>query len=334
MPQQIRDYLNQEIIDFNNPFDRALFKDLLKIYQPPNGLSADSLLQAIDAYRQKQMRRFALNEQYSRPGYAALLQMYFRFSILFVLVMLITYYGVQTWAVWRFIRRQQGGATSYLKRFFISIGRRPVLSNAEQRLRFGTHLLVLLLKALLTALLYLILFSPAYVTAYSVKSDFNTSSDLFILLLGVVSNGLLITYANKFYTLLKTESRKGYVQTARVKNLNNDYSLGKGQSFSYRQILGWPKHFENHVFGHIYRNARMQYLATIKEQASYLISGLIIIEMALNIHGHLSYELLRQLLYKNYDLVILMVAGIFYMVKLTELFSDYLSARAEKKIAN
>jgi len=56
--------------------------------------------------------------------------------------------------------------------------------------------------------------------------------------------------------------------------------------------------------------------------------------MALNIHGHLSYELLRQLLYKNYDVVIIILGGIFYLVKGTEIFTDWVKDKAEKKIAD
>ena len=190
------------------------------------------------------------------------------------------------------------------------------------------------LKMIFSALVYLMLFSPAYVLAYSIKSDFNTNSDIFILLLGLFSNGLLVTYTNKFYIFLKTESRKGYVQTARVKNLDNDYTIKKGRPLSPASLLAFRKSFSGHVFEHIFMNARRQYISAIKEQATFLVSGLIIIEMALNIHGRFSYELLRQLLYKNYDSVIIIVAGIFYLIKLTEIFADYLLEKEERRIAN
>ena len=56
--------------------------------------------------------------------------------------------------------------------------------------------------------------------------------------------------------------------------------------------------------------------------------------MALNIHGHLTYELLRQLLYKNYPIVIAIMLCIFLTVKLTELFTDILLHREAKKYEN
>jgi len=58
-----------------------------------------------------------------------------------------------------------------------------------------------------------VLFSPAYVIAYAIRTEFNTDTIIFMALLGVVSNGLLVTYANKFYAFLVAESRKGYVET-------------------------------------------------------------------------------------------------------------------------
>ncbi len=65
-----------------------------------------------------------------------------------------------------------------------------------------------MLKALLKGVAYTILFAPAYVIAYSFKTRIDTDSLLFMIVLGVVSNGLLINYANKFYAFLAAESRK------------------------------------------------------------------------------------------------------------------------------
>ena len=79
------------------------------------------------------------------------------------------------------------------------------------------------------------------------------------------------------------------------------------------------KRFENHVFHHVYVNARYQYIQSIKEQASFVITGLIIIEMALNIHGHLCYELLQNILFRNDQSAFLIIFLIFLLVKLTEI---------------
>jgi len=155
-----------------------------------------------------------------------------------------------------------------------------------------------------------------------------------MVLLGVISNAVLITYANKFFTFLVSESRKGYVETAITKNLFNSYSKGGKDGISLKKIFSLKKHFPRHVFDHIYKNAHFQYLSTIKEQATFLITGLIIIEMALNIQNHLCYELLQNILYANYAIVALIVLAIYYLVKVTEMVVDYLLIHQTRKFSN
>ena len=105
------------------------------------------------------------------------------------------------------------------------------------------------LWVLIKLFIYLVLFSPAYVIAYSFKTKFDTDSIIFMIILGVISNALLITYSQKFYTFLITESNKGYVETAIVKNLNNNYSFA---SIQISSILNLNKFFKGHVFDHIF----------------------------------------------------------------------------------
>jgi ABC-type transport system involved in multi-copper enzyme maturation permease subunit len=143
-----------------------------------------------------------------------------------------------------------------------------------------------------------------------------------MIILAIISNGLLVNYANKFFTFLVSENRKGYVQTAVVKNLNDSYEWGTPDGVSYWSVLRPHSLFGSHVFKHIYLNARYQFLITLKEHASFLITGLIIIEMALNIQGHLGYEMLQNILYKEYDVVVSIILGIFFIVKATEIVVD------------
>jgi hypothetical protein len=56
--------------------------------------------------------------------------------------------------------------------------------------------------------------------------------------------------------------------------------------------------------------------------------------MALNIHGHLSYEMLRQLLHENYEIVVIIFLFFFYTVKLTEIITDVLVHKTAAKYAN
>ena len=82
------------------------------------------------------------------------------------------------------------------------------------------------------------------------------------------------------------------------------------------------KEFPSHVFQHIYLNARYQFHPTLKEHASFLITGLVIIEMALNIQGHLGYELLQNILYRDYVVVMTIICAIYLVVKGTEIVVD------------
>jgi len=330
---QITSYLELDFINFEKPFDRALLKDALYLYKPENQSRIDSLIRAIDQYRRSNLIK-GLEEAYVRESlspkkWRQLLLMYLKFIFIYIFVMILTYYGVQTFGTLRFIRRQQN-RQSHLHSFLKHLNTLP----DKNKIKYYYNALVHLAKAIFTALAYLTLFSPAYVIAYSMKTQFNTDTVLFMIILAVISNGLLITYTNKFYTFLLTESRRGYVQTAIVKNLNNSYSPKDTAGITYASLFNIRKYFPNHVFQHIFINARYQYLQTIKEQASFLISGLIIIEMALNIHGHFTYELLKQILYENYDIVIAIILGIFYIVKSTEIVADWLSHKETLKYEN
>lgn len=318
---KISQFINCEFIDFNDHFHKALLKDVMNIYYPGQYDKNSKTVNDIIYYREKEfsesLQKSHVSEQLTGKRFLHLLGMYIKFILVYVLVMILTYYGVQTFGVWRFIRRKQ----------------RSPIHRSEHSRNIGSLLLVPF-KKIIKAIIYFILFSPAYVIAYSIRTEFNTETVFFVILLGVISNGLLVMYTNKFYTFLIAESRKGYVETAKVKNLNTSYAHHTSDGISYSAIFHPIKRFEGHVFGHIFKNAHYQYFSTIKEQASFLITGLIIIEMALNIHGHLSYEMLRQILYQNYDIVIVIILGIFYMVKLTEIIIDFIMHREASKYEN
>ncbi|NOX88804.1 MAG: hypothetical protein GXO77_07245 [Calditrichaeota bacterium] len=265
----------------------------------------------------------------NRRSVPALFLMYVKFILIYLVVMALTYYGVQTLGTYLFLRyKQQNPPDAY--RFLFAL--RRLISEPEWQT--AKRLGAIGFKILCKAMLYLLLFTPAYVIAYSIKTDFDTESVPFMILLGVISNGVLITYSNKFYHFLLNESRKGYVRTAIVKNLNNDYSIGRKRGIRWRSLLALKKKFPGHVLEHIFMNARFQYFATLKEQAAFIITGLLIIEMALNIHGHLSYELLQQLLYQNYDLAALIILGIFLIVKATELITDLAIFKEQKRLGS
>ena len=300
-------------LDTNDPFQCALLRDALNIYYPGRYDRNDSLWKAIVTWKKQEfvdkLHDARVAETLTAPVFLGICGMYAKFLFVYVIVLLLTYYGVQTLASLRFAWEKN---------------RRTGCLHAG-RLRRG-------LVAAGTGLGSMLLFCPAYVIAYAIRTEFDTDTVIFMILLGVVSNGLLITYADKFHAFLVAESRKGYVETAVVKNCRSAYGFHDPQGLPLFSILAPRKRFDGHIFDHIFANARHQYLGTIREQASFLISGLIIIEMALNIHGHLSYELLRQLLYKNFSIVAVIILFIFYTVKATEIFADYLMHRENRRL--
>ncbi len=323
--EQIKNYLTIEFVDFEDPFHIALLKDVLNIYYPGQHDKNNEIVKAIQFQRSidfnESLEKSHLKEKLSVPKFIQILKMYFKFLIVYIIVMILTYYGVQTLGVWRFVKKKR---SLQMKLYHSERSTGSSFLNAP----------LTFFKILAKGIVYFIFFSPAYVIAYSIRTEFNTDTLLFMVLLAVISNGLLVMYANKFYSFLVAESRKGYVQTAIVKNMNTSYSQNDVNGISYKALFRPLKKFKGHIFEHIFRNAQYQYFTTIKEQASFLITGLIIIEMALNIHGHLSYEMLRQILYKNYDLVIVIILGIFYTVKLTEIITDFIAYSEALKYEN
>ena len=334
--KHIKTYAELDFINFENPFERAMFEDVINIFYPNQKAKNDSLVRNILKYRHQQieenLKQSRLVKGISYDKLIDLLIMFLKFVLVYILVLLLTTYGVQTFATLRFIKMKQG-RSSYIMLIWHYLKEKP-RNNLVNWIAYIYNILLLFSKACVKGCVYLILFSPAYVIAYSFKTRFDTNTIFFMILLGVISNGLLITYAHKFYTFLIIESRKGYVQTAIVKNLNKGYSHSNRDGVSYKSIFRIKKFFPGHVFQHIFLNAHHQYLATIKEQASFLITGLIIIEMALNIQNHLCYELMQNLLYKNYSIVLLIIFAIFLVVKATEIANDYWIFYENRKYEN
>ncbi len=321
--------LRQLNLNPQDPFQQSLFKELVRVLAPADSTRYFEWWKQLqvragqDILTQKQLEQ----QRAYRKSFAVLLGMYLKFILVFLIVMGFTYYGVQTLGLYLFIRRQQMRPPELYRLFFFF--RHWLLYPEFKNLSRWLKLFFALVGR---ALLFSTFFAPAYVVAYSFKSDFTSQSLLFLILLGVLTNGLLITYATKFYHFLLNESRKGYVRTALVKNLSNNYQMEHRNGIRWHQLLALKKNFKGHVLQHIYMNSAFQYLSTFKEQAAFVITSLVIIEMALNIHGHLSYELLQQLLYKNFDQALYIVLGLFLIVKGTELFTDVLLFKKQQKL--
>ena len=324
-----------DFIDIGDPLERALLKETLDVFHPGRKEANDSLVAAIREFRQEQFSDPRFKSGAEEPGLSALKLanlggMYVRFIIVYIFVMMLSYRAAQSLAIHRFVTMKQN-RTSY---FVEAVNRIADSVGTRRSAAFHARTALLVALGCLKGVLTMILFAPAYVVAYSIRSGFDTDSYPFMIVLGVVSNGLLVYSSNRFFTFLVTESRKGYVQTAIVKNLNASYAWGTPDGLPYRAIFQPRRLLPSHVFRHIYLNARYQYLPSLKEHASFLITGLIIIEMALNIQGHLGYELMQNILYDRYDVVVAIILGIFFIVKGSELAIDTWFHRESRKYEN
>jgi hypothetical protein len=333
--KEIQKYLDINKMDFGDPLDRALFRESLDIFYNGQTQRSDSLLAAIDNLRQRQFSDPAYktsDEQYGLTWnmIQKLSVMYLQFIAVYGIVLIIIYLLAQRIAVYRFIKMKQH-RESYLTQ---ALGLVNYMRTNRIGLTWGTaagRIGILFVKILVKGVFLMVLFSPAYVIAYAVKTTIDTSSIIFMILLGIISNGVLIHTANKFFTFLVGESRKGYVQTAVVKNLHASYEWDAPEGIPLRTLLRIKHGFRSHVFQPVFFNAHFQFIPALKEHASFLITGLIIIEMALNIQGHFCYELLQQILYRQYDIAAVIIFGIFLTVKATEIAIDIWEHKEKRK---
>ncbi len=336
VPQPLREILEDPQFDLSNPLHRAFLKDSWQFFYPDSGSEAGSIIEHLENYQAGQLlakAEAARKKKLSFSALGSLTVMFFKFISAYLLVLAISYYGVQTLGLLRFIRWRQDRPGSWQRIILLRKGlQRPKSLPAlwQQTLPF----LEVLGKSGAKLFGYAVLFSPAYVIAYALKTGIKTDTFPFLVLLGVLSNGLLILYSQKFYTFLRDEHRKGYVETAIVKNLAQSYQFDQQNGIPWRSVFAWKKSFPGHVLEHIFMSAQIQYISTLKEQAAFIITSIAIIEMALNIQGYLSYTLLQNLLYDQYDLVFAILLGLFWLVKFTEIAADQLYLHFAKRYEN
>ena len=332
---QIETYLGMNLVDLANPVDRGLFRESLELFYPDQTERNDSLLRAIDAVRQRQLSDPSFRVTADERGLTwrtigKLTGMYLQFMTVYVIVLIVIYGAGQRIAVYRFVKMKQH-RESNLAEIAGILKKMRTNMKVEEVWKEIPAVAFSVLKVIGKGVLMVILFSPAYVIAYSLKTTLDTSSVVFMVVLGIVSNGVLIHASNRFFTFLVAESRKGYVQTAIVKNLHASYEWNTSDGIPLRSLIRPRGQYDAHVFNHIQLNARFQFIPVLKEHASFLVTGLVIIEMALNIQGHFCYELLQQILYRQYDVVCAMIFGIFTIVKMTEITVDVWHDREKRK---
>ncbi len=323
-PEILRPFVDQPFLHLDDPLHFTLLTDALGYDQA----AADSIRREYALWKERLTLK-ALEERNRQslwdPGVMRrLIGMGFQFAIIYILVLAAAYFGTRALGTYQFCRLKSGGG-GRLSRLMRDATNWPT-GDPKKIARYVTRLLkhggglVAITAALLVA------FSPAYVPAYALKSYVATDSLLLMIVLAVGTNGLLVAYAQKYASLLSVEFRKGYVETAMVKGLSSDFKV--------RWTWIVRGQFRGHVLGHVVENADYQYWSTFKEQASFIVTGLVIIEMALNMQGRLCYEMLQQMLYRNADIVFAIMMGLFLLIKCTEAAVDVWTIRLHRKYDN
>jgi len=301
-------WLRDSTINWQDPLHQALIADVLDLKSADQEgeafvrsaarLKSDETAQTLEQLRHQKGLVFG-----DFPDFIIKL---LGFSFIFGFVLFVLVWGSQTLGLYRFIRSKQG---------------KP---SAGKKIWHSVY----------SFLGLLILFSPGYLIAYMLKPLIPSDSILLMISLGLVTNGALAIYSQKFLNLLNQEMDKGYVLAARIRNVNENFETGHQSNLHWKAILSFHKHFPGHLLHHILLNAKRQYWNTVRELAAFTITSLIILEMALNIQGRYGYELLRQVLYGNYADVLAMMLGLFLIVKITEVAIDYHLYKQKLKYEN
>jgi hypothetical protein len=311
-------YLAISDVDWSRPLHRELFRDSYRLLRSAREEAIDGVLRSIEETRIRDLTNSARKsggerKTLTRDVVGGLVPMYGVFVLVFLSVLGLTYVAARAIAIRKFILDKQG-RSSYLRRYVAAM-RSGGLKEAVVRLDLPA-------KSLAHGLASLVLFSPAYVVAYSLRTRLDTDNVFFLILLAVVTNGVLVNYANRLHALLVTESRKGYVETAIVKGVRAKYTWDHREGLPHAVMFTPAQAAKGHVFHEIYRNARLQFIPSMKEHVTFMVTGLVIIEMALNIKGYLCYSLLQHMLFREYDIAIAIVFLIFVSVKAIEACID------------
>ncbi|NUM70304.1 MAG: hypothetical protein HUU43_05610 [Ignavibacteriaceae bacterium] len=308
---------NIENFDFN---DALQVEILLETIERFTGSEAEkeNWRREIEEYRVKYFTNKYFKEGSEKPGITSavaesLFPKYLKFLFLYVISLILIFYIVKTAGLIKFVRSRRSPDSDNLSRW---------------------HKTVVILNKIFSAAAIFVLFSPVYVIAYAVKGTVTSDNYFLFILLLILGNGITITFVNKFYHYLVSESQKGYILCARVKNLDEDFSKITLKEIASLVIKGRSELLKDHIVNDIYQNASVSFSLVIKELVSFLITGIIITEMALNIQGHLCYEMMQRVLSKEYDIVLFIVLLIFMTLKISEIITDLAAMRSLKKYAN
>ena len=257
------------------------------------------------------------------------IQMCVRFFVTFVILSLLLIYFSQLIALIQFIF-EKSDKDEFTNRFFAlfrSLKEDPKQLHVWKRVFLYTFLFS---GSLLFSIM---MFTPAYVSAYALKINIVGNSIFIVILLSLCSNTILILFIQKFYFILRNESFKGYVLTAKLKGMDTEYVLNRGV-FKWKALIHPVRSFQGHLFQHIYQNSLYQSIRSVKEAIPLIMTSVIIVEMALNIQGSLGYELLKHLNRLHIDMICISIFFLFFTVKSVELITDIVRYKVEAYYEN
>ncbi len=331
--KNVRELLGITQTDIGNELDMAVLEDAIKIFYPRK--TATSILSALKKYKEK-----VLTSRETKSGNAesslnaklikTILLQAAAFFAYFLFIAFALFYLSESFAILKFKSRNRG-KYSVLEKTIELFDKEFERKIYHKKFPYAKTLKVSI-YGVAKALAVLILFSPAYLIGYVFKFDYGNVTFLAYVFLVIFTNGLLATSVNKFYRLLETEKSKGYVKTAKIKGVDFDYK--NSANVTLLRIFSPRKYFGSHVLNQIYRNAHRQYLSAFKEIVRFQITGMIIVELSLNIQNGFFYGMLKSLMNKQYDVLLFVLMLIFFAVKFADVIADYFFAKENAKYEN
>ncbi len=325
---------NQSGLDINSNYDREIFKDATTNFFNHEKKQSTQLINKLNEFvdrqfTEKELKTGSEKEYLSGEIVVSLLWKFFKFIFVFSIVEALILFLAERFAILKFYLEKRNGNRfiNQIKEYFENRKLRFVKGKINfKRLTYLSFL------ALVKFLAYFVFFSPVYVIAYILKYNSENITFVWIILFGVFTNGVLISGINKFYNLLIAESKKGYVETARVKGLQM-FAEEETKSF-VSSLLKIKLNFGETILSQIYESAHLQFVSSFKEISRFVITGLIIIGMALNVQTGLFYEMLRSFLYSEYDILLFILFLIFTAVKITDIIFEIYSHKLNGKYEN
>jgi hypothetical protein len=318
-----------------NELDEAVFTDGIRAYYNSSPEKADSILNEYNAYKNYLLtsRESKANTDVRTLSTEVALKLTGKalvFLFYFTVIALLLFYLSESFALLKFKLEMQ--KVNKINKDIYEL----IREHKEERRAIRSFplkkMLMLIFAAFGKVAAYLILFSPVYLVGYVFKFNYENITFIAYVLLAVFTNGVLVTSTNKFYRLLESEKTKGYVETAKIKGVKAGF--GKRDGVSLLRIFLPVKYFGEHILTPIYKTAHLQYLSEFKEIARFQITGMIIVELALNFQNGIFYELLQSLLRKEYGILFFSLLLVFIVVKLVDIVSDYFFIKENRKYEN